>query len=125
MKITKMGGSTLRRKEGKGHRHDLVTSTNSGDSSTCQSNFVRRAAGRLGFAGIFPALALLIVGNLLCQALTTGSALAETSYEMGNPNNVRRLVVSIGKSEVVKLDSAYGDLLVGDAGIADVVPLTT
>jgi pilus assembly protein CpaC len=67
----------------------------------------------------------LLCGNLLCPAFTSSAALAETTYELGNPNNVRHLVIAINKSDVIKLDTAYGDLLVGDAGTADVVPLTT
>jgi pilus assembly protein CpaC len=67
----------------------------------------------------------LLCGNLLCPAFTSSAALAETTYELGNPNNVRHLVIAINKSDVIKLDTAYGDLLVGDASIADVVPLTT
>jgi pilus assembly protein CpaC len=67
----------------------------------------------------------LLFGNLLCPAFTSSAALAETTYELGNPNNVRHLVIAINKSDVIKLDTAYGDLLVGDASIADVVPLTT
>jgi pilus assembly protein CpaC len=67
----------------------------------------------------------LLAGNLLCSALTSSPALAEKTYQLGNPNNVRHLLIPINKSDVIKLDSNYGDLLVGDASIADVVPLTT
>jgi pilus assembly protein CpaC len=71
------------------------------------------------------AAAVLIAASLLSAALASISARAEVSYDLGNPNNVRRLVVAVNKSDVVRLDRTFGDLLVGNAEIADVVPLTT
>jgi len=69
-------------------------------------------------------LALLIASSLLC-ALLNFPTLAEVAYSLDNPNNIRRLVISINKSEVIRLDRGFGDLLVGNSEIADVVPLTT
>jgi len=70
-------------------------------------------------------LPAVLMGAFLSLVLTAAPGHAEVAYDLGDPNNVRRLVVSINKSEVVRLDRAFGDLLVGNAEIADVVPLTT
>ena len=70
-------------------------------------------------------LAVLIASSLLCGPLAYPPALAEVAYNLDNPNNIRQLVISVNKSQVVRLDRAFGDLLVGNAEIADVVPLTT
>jgi pilus assembly protein CpaC len=121
----------LRGKKGIGHRASeprLVLRINSGDDSgdTRQSNFGWRVSSLVRAAGTwsFPALGIILIAGI-CFGLAFDPALAETAYTLGNPNNVRRLVISIAKSDVVTLDAAYGDLLVGDPEIADVVPLTT
>jgi pilus assembly protein CpaC len=68
---------------------------------------------------------ILTAASLLSSAPICGQALAEVTYRLGNPNNVHQLVISVNKSDVVRLDTTFGDLLVGNAEIADVVPLTT
>jgi pilus assembly protein CpaC len=81
--------------------------------------------GRACILLFFATAITVIAGVGLCTAPICGLARAEVSYQLGDPNNIRRLVISIGKSDVVKVDRAFGDLLVGDANVADVVPLTT
>jgi pilus assembly protein CpaC len=68
---------------------------------------------------------LAVLLALSALGTTTAPGRAEVAYNLDNPNNVRRLVIAINKSNVVKLDRVFGDLLVGNADIADVVPLTT
>jgi pilus assembly protein CpaC len=59
-------------------------------------------------------------------AFAGGAAFAQTTvvYSLDNPNTVRHLIVPINKSQIILLDRPVGDVLVGNADIADVVPLT-
>ena len=48
----------------------------------------------------------------------------EMEYQMDDPTIVRQLVLPIDKSRILKIDRAFGELLIDNREIADVVPLT-
>jgi pilus assembly protein CpaC len=103
--------------------------THRGDKSgtLCLWRFGREACGLLEawVSSLARLPAMLMTVSLLSVTLASAPAPAEVVYDLGNPNNVRRLVIAVNKSDVVRLDRTFGDLLVGNAEIADVVPLTT
>lgn len=69
------------------------------------------------------ALAVALIGS--AGALWSGQALAQTrSVALAAGAHTASLVVSRGKSENVRTDASFVDLVVGDPEIADVVPLT-
>ena len=63
---------------------------------------------------------------VLGLVLTAAPVLAQKpiTYTLEDPNIVRRLVVSVDKSQIVYVDRTVGEILVGNSEIADVIPLT-
>lgn len=63
---------------------------------------------------------------LLGFVLVAAPALAQKpiTYTLNDPNIVRRLVVSVNKSQIIYVDRAFGEVLVGNPETADVIPLT-
>src|SRR5262249_9454163 len=128
---TPRGARHLRTEGGIRHRWSqtrLVLSTSSKDSGDkWQSNFWPRISGVVGTTRIswVPTMAVFIAANCLCSVSAFHHAMAATAYNLENPNRIHQLNVAVGKSDVIQVDTSFGDLLVGDAGIADVVPLTT
>src|SRR5260370_20765515 len=64
--------------------------------------------------------ALLAAGALACGVMTTSAAAQRIPGAVGG----YELDVAAGKSQVLETPSPYTDLMIGDAKIADVVPLT-
>ncbi len=55
---------------------------------------------------------------------TGGSAHAQRLVQLSASKRLTTVTVSVGKSEDVRLDTGFGDVMIGDADIADVNPLT-
>jgi len=53
-----------------------------------------------------------------------GDAKAQRVLQLAAPKRTAAVAVAVGKSEDVRTDSSFGDILVGDPEIADVNPLT-
>ncbi len=64
--------------------------------------------------------ALLVAGSLACGLTATSAAAQRVPGAVGG----YELDVAAGKSQVLETPSPYTDLMIGDAKIADVVPLT-
>jgi len=75
---------------------------------------------------LFGALVILglVVGPL--EALDIGQAAAESaiSVRAQNSKHAGELLVPVNKSQILRVDQPYVDLLVGNSEIADVLPLT-
>lgn len=68
------------------------------------------------------ALAIALVVSILCMV---GEAYAQSrTIQISGNNRTVMLTVPIGKSEDVRTDSSFVDLIVGDPEVADVNPLT-
>ncbi len=57
-------------------------------------------------------------------ALANGSAGNAHVISLESPEQIRRLTVTINKSETIRIEQPYVEALVGNAEIADVIPLT-
>lgn len=72
------------------------------------------AAGVIGVAGGAQA------GESLAAPIPGG----EPVYSLEHPEEVTRLTVTVNKSQTIRLDRPFAEALVGNAEIADVIPLT-
>lgn len=91
-------------------------------------------AGRLALALVISLAWAILAGAGIFMA-SNGAALAgenlasaipanEPVYSLENPEEVTRVTVTINKSQTIRLDRAFAEALVGNADIADVIPLT-
>lgn len=91
-------------------------------------------AGRLALAmllslawAILAGAGVFMAANGAARAgenLTAAAPGGETAYSLENPAQVTRLTVTVNKSQTIRLDRAFSEALVGNAEIADVIPLT-
>ena len=83
------------------------------DRSTARGNWLRDLA---------LALAVALAATLLCMA---GDAHAQDRIvQISGTNRTAMVTVTIGKSEDVRTDTSFVDIMVGDPDVADVNPLT-
>jgi pilus assembly protein CpaC len=61
------------------------------------------------------------VAELLCMA---GAAHAQPVIKIGGDNRTAMVTVPIGKSQDVRTDQSFVNVMVGDPHVADVNPLT-
>jgi len=75
----------------------------------------------LGFLSLLPIAASLPVQS---PALANGNGQTLTSHVLSKGSQRLDVPVVLHKSEIVRLEFSYGDALVGDPEVADVIPLT-
>ncbi len=79
----------------------------------------RRLLGRIAALGLVTATAAVATA-----ALPVNEATAQRFVQLTTPRRTAAINVAVGKSEDVRTDAAFVDVIVGDAEIADVNPLT-
>jgi len=75
---------------------------------------------QVGALSVLTALVVIVLG----MAVPAMDANAASVYRIGSAARAGRFVVPISKSETFKVDRAFGEVVVGDTEIADVVPLS-
>ena len=60
----------------------------------------------------------------LCACAASSVALAQGLFSLGNPGRVGKLQLIIDRSQTVRTDRAFGEALIANPDIADIVPLT-
>ena len=86
---------------------------------------VGRQAGRrggMGRSGLV--IAMMALGLLLAGLVAANPALAQTIVNSSDGQRVGKLTVSVGKSETLRVSEPFENVVVGNAEIADVAPLT-
>jgi pilus assembly protein CpaC len=84
-----------------------------------------RHAGRRGVMGRSGlAIALVAAAMLLAGLVAANPALAQTIVNISDGQRVGKLTVSVGKSETLRVSEPFENVVVGNAEIADVAPLT-
>jgi len=85
----------------------------------------RRHSGRRGArrqSGLV--IALMAVAMLLAGLAAGNPALAQTIVNISDGQRVGKLTVAVGKSETLRVSEPFENVVVGNAEIADVAPLT-
>src|SRR4051794_35832680 len=74
----------------------------------------------------YPAFAAAAVGLLTCLSTSFGAALAQqrSQVAIGSGQYAGEMEVPANKSQILRIDQPYRDLLVGNPEIADVMPIT-